>query len=144
MPNDLTSSPIDRQNVLNNRYALERIEEHLALGGLEFEGDRWFTKQQLIEMYEVSDTTVERYIKNHGDELKANGYQLLKGKKLNEVQVQYEDFIKMASGEKLNPSGEIAAFAGISQFPSRVKCAVLAWKTFNAAIAGADNTISTE
>ncbi|WDE96777.1 SUF system NifU family Fe-S cluster assembly protein [Lentisphaera profundi] len=70
--------------------------------------------------------------------------EALKGKKLSEVQVQYEDFIKMASGEKLNPSGEIAAFAGISQFPSRVKCAVLAWKTFNAAIAGADNTISTE
>jgi len=38
MPNDLTSSPIDQQNVLNNRYALEKIEEHLSIGGLEFEG----------------------------------------------------------------------------------------------------------
>jgi len=26
MANDLTSSPIDRQNVLNNRYALEKIK----------------------------------------------------------------------------------------------------------------------
>ena len=83
MTNDLTTSPIDRQNVLNNRYALERIEEHLSLGGLEFEGDILFTKQQLIDIYEVSDTTVERYIKKHADELKANGYQLLKGKNLN-------------------------------------------------------------
>jgi len=85
--NDLTTSPIDRQNILNNRYALEKIEEHLSLGGLEFEGDTLFTKQQIVEIYGVSDTTVERYIKSHAEELKANGYQLLKGKKLNEFKL---------------------------------------------------------
>ncbi|MCR8923191.1 DNA-binding protein [Dasania sp. GY-MA-18] len=84
MPSDLTSSSIDRQNVLNNRYALEKIEEHLALGGLEFEGDRLFTKQQLTELFDVSDSTIEKYLSTHGDELKANGYQLLKGKKLRD------------------------------------------------------------
>ncbi|GJL65404.1 MAG: hypothetical protein NPIRA05_03750 [Nitrospirales bacterium] len=83
MPNDLTSSPIDRQNVLNNRYALEKIKEHLALGGLEFEGDTLFTKQQLMELFDISDSTIEKYLASHGDELKANGYQLLKGKKLS-------------------------------------------------------------
>lgn len=94
MAYDLTNSPIDRQNVLNNRYALQKIEEHLSLGGLVFEGNVLFTKQQLTEMYEVSDTTVERYIKNHGDELKTNGYQLLKGKKLREFKnLAYGSFI---------------------------------------------------
>ena len=68
----------------------------------------------------------------------------LVGKKLDEARGQFNDFMKMASGEKQNPEGEIAAFAGISQFPSRVKCAVLSWQTFNAALEGADNTISTE
>jgi len=60
MANDLTTSPIDRQNVLNNKYALEKIEEHLSLGGIEYEGETLFTKQQLTELYEVSATTVER------------------------------------------------------------------------------------
>ncbi len=82
MANDLTTSSIDRQNVLNNRYALEKIEEHLSLGGLEFEGDALFTKQQLMELFEISDSTVEKYLSSHGDELKNNGYQLLKGIKL--------------------------------------------------------------
>lgn len=94
MANDFTSSPIDRQNVLNNRYALEKIKQHLSLGGVAFEGDILFTKQQLTELYEVSDTTVERYIKNHGDELKTNGYTVLKGKKLREFnEVAYGTFI---------------------------------------------------
>lgn len=94
MANDFTSSPIDRQNVLNNRYALEKMKEHLSLGGVAFEGDILFTKQQLTELYEVSDTTVERYIKNHGDELKTNGYTILKGKKLREFNaVAYGTFI---------------------------------------------------
>jgi len=84
MAKDLTNSAINRQNVLNNRYALKKIKQHLDLGGLNFEGDVFFTKQQLMTMYDVSDTTVERYIKKHSDELKLNGYLLLKGKKLKE------------------------------------------------------------
>lgn len=40
MPNDLTNSQIDRQNVLNNKIVLKEIAEHLELGGLEFEGIR--------------------------------------------------------------------------------------------------------
>ncbi len=66
------------------------------------------------------------------------------GKSLDEAMVQFDEFMKMASGEKQDPQGEIAAFAGISQFPSRVKCAVLSWQTFNAALKAVDNTISTE
>jgi len=98
MGNDLTSSFIGRQNVLNNRYAIEKIEEYLDLGGLEFEGEILFTKQQLTEIYGVSDATVERYIKKHGDELKTNGYQLLKGKKLKEFKsIAYATFIDEGS-----------------------------------------------
>jgi hypothetical protein len=37
MTKDLTSSPRDRQNILNNRYAIEKIEEHLGLGGIYYE-----------------------------------------------------------------------------------------------------------
>lgn len=81
---DLTSSPHERQNILNNRFALQAAEQHLALGGLVYQDQTVFTKQQVMTLFDISDATVERYIASHGDELRANGYALLKGKKLKE------------------------------------------------------------
>lgn len=43
MAKDLTESVNDRQNILNNRYALQKAEQHLALG-VNFYADRVFTK----------------------------------------------------------------------------------------------------
>ncbi|HYD49772.1 MAG TPA: SUF system NifU family Fe-S cluster assembly protein [Terriglobales bacterium] len=40
--------------------------------------------------------------------------------------------------------GKLAAFSGVSEFPSRVKCAVLAWHTLDAALRGEDERVSTE
>lgn len=84
MAKDLTESSHDRQNILNNRYALQQAEQHLALGGVKFEGETVFTKAQVIALYEVTDRTVERYLASHGDELKSNGYKILRGEKLRE------------------------------------------------------------
>jgi nitrogen fixation NifU-like protein len=39
--------------------------------------------------------------------------------------------------------GPLAAFAGVHEFPSRVKCALLAWQTLEAAIRGGQGTVST-
>lgn len=84
MTKELTESSHDRQNILNNRYALQKAEQHLALGGVSFHGETVFTKQQLMALYEVSEATIERYLNSHGDELKSNGYQVLRGAKLKE------------------------------------------------------------
>tara|TARA_R110001599_G_scaffold295348_3_gene499520 strand:+ start:8495 stop:9508 length:1014 start_codon:yes stop_codon:yes gene_type:complete len=84
MAKDLTTSLNDRQNILNNRYALEQAETHLAIGGQSFEGETVFTKQQIMDLYEISDATIERYLSSNGEELKSNGYTILKGKKLKE------------------------------------------------------------
>jgi nitrogen fixation NifU-like protein len=35
-------------------------------------------------------------------------------------------------------------FAGVAEFPVRVKCASLAWHTLKAALAGADRPVTTE
>ena len=70
MSNDLTNSKIDRQNVLNNKVILKQIDEHLALGGLEFEGDSFFTKQHLMNLFEVSDRTIERNVKKFSERVK--------------------------------------------------------------------------
>ncbi len=84
MAKDLTTSPLDRQNVLNNRYALETLETHLGLGGTYYEEELLFTKQHLVELFGVSESTIEKYLASHNDELSANGYRVLRGTKLRE------------------------------------------------------------
>lgn len=94
MAKDLTTSAHDRQNILNNSYALRQAEKHLALGGVEFNGERLFTKSQLMEIFGISDATVERYIANHSNELKSNGYRLIKGRELKEFKgLEHVSFI---------------------------------------------------
>ena len=40
--------------------------------------------------------------------------------------------------------GKLAAFAGVRDYPARVKCATLAWHTLRAALDGDDKAVSTE
>lgn len=40
--------------------------------------------------------------------------------------------------------GKLAVFAGVREFPSRIKCATLAWHTLQAALHGAAAPVSTE
>lgn len=84
MVKDLTGSHLDRQNILNNSYALENLEEHLGLGGTLYEGEVLFTKQQLVEVFGVSESTIEKYLASHSAELSTNGYTVLRGQKLRD------------------------------------------------------------
>ena len=47
--NDLTKSTIDRQNVLNNKQAVERLQEYLGLTGMLFNEEYRFTLQQITD-----------------------------------------------------------------------------------------------
>ncbi len=40
--------------------------------------------------------------------------------------------------------GKLAVFAGVREFPSRIKCATLAWHTLQAALSEAGEPVSTE
>jgi nitrogen fixation protein NifU and related proteins len=40
--------------------------------------------------------------------------------------------------------GKLAVFCGVREFPSRVKCASLAWHTLHAAIESKDEKVTTE
>jgi nitrogen fixation protein NifU and related proteins len=40
--------------------------------------------------------------------------------------------------------GKLAVFSGVSEFPTRVKCAILAWHTLHAALEGTQQPVSTE
>lgn len=85
---DLTVSNIERQNVLNNRFAIEHIQKTLDITGIMFDGEYRFTKKMLADFYEVEERTIERYIENYGSELSANGYFLCKGKQLHGLHVR--------------------------------------------------------
>lgn len=83
MSKDLTNSPIDRQNILNNGFALEEIKKATNIKGIEFEGSMRLTKEQIAFFFDIDIRTLERYIEKFGDELSVNGYEVLKGQKLN-------------------------------------------------------------
>ncbi len=89
----LTNSNIERQNILNNKYALERIQEYVGLPGMLFEGEYRFTKQMIIDFFEIDISTLNRYLDKYSDELKYNGYILSKGKQLKEFKLQFGHLI---------------------------------------------------
>ena len=117
MVNDLTNSQRDRQNILNNRYALEKVEEHLALGGFAYDDTVVFTKQQLVALFEISESTIERYIASHTEELKANGYRVLRGQAL-------KDFLNTTGGIFTDEGSKITVL-GIFTFRATINLAML-------------------
>ena len=94
---DLTISNIERQNVLNNRFAVSKVQENIDIEGMLFEGEYRFTKKMVADFYEVEERTIERYLEKHSDELAANGYVLCKGKHLKELKLQFAPVINVGS-----------------------------------------------
>ena len=73
--------------------------------------------------------------------------QSLKGKTTQEARELFEYFHRTVTGEKNGEAaqlGKLAVFAGVAEFPTRVKCATLAWHTLEAALQGKQDPISTE
>lgn len=83
MEKQLTNSNIDRQNILNNPYAIEEIEKATGFKGMMFENEFKFTTSQVAQIFEVDERTIKRYIQKYSLELRQNGYIVLRGKSLN-------------------------------------------------------------
>ncbi len=92
---DLTNSIIERQNILNNQYALERIQEYIGLPGMLFEGEYRFTTKMVADFYEIEERTVKRYLEKYETELKYNGYILSRGNMLKEFKLQFGHVINV-------------------------------------------------
>lgn len=84
---DLTVSAVDRQNILNNPYALREIEKAAHIKGIPFEGRSVVLKEQVAEFFEVTPRTIDNYIEKNGDELRQNGYEVLRGKRLKDLKL---------------------------------------------------------
>lgn len=94
---DLTVSNIERQNILNNRFAVGKIQESLDIEGIFFENEYRFTKKMVADYYEVEERTIERYLEKFSDEISANGYVLCKGKLLKQLKLEFAPVINVGS-----------------------------------------------
>jgi nitrogen fixation NifU-like protein len=73
--------------------------------------------------------------------------QALKGKRTEEAEELFQKFHHLVTGKngaESNELGKLAAFAGVSEYPVRVKCATLAWHALRAALQGEQHAVSTE
>lgn len=71
----------------------------------------------------------------------------IKGKTLDEVKALFERFHQLVTDQQAPGDaglGKLAVFAGVRDYPARVKCAILAWHTLIAAVDNAQDPISTE
>ena len=74
--------------------------------------------------------------------------QAVKGKTKQEAEMLFNEFHRMATGEldeenEPNHLGKLTIFAGVRDFPARVKCATLSWHTMHAAL-NEQQKVSTE
>ena len=87
---------------------------------------------------------------------------LVKGKTKSEAAALFEKFHAMVTGGSdvgaglvparadtrsaptVDPMDKLAIFSGVSEFPTRVKCAVLSWHTLRSALDNKNQKVSTE
>jgi nitrogen fixation NifU-like protein len=74
---------------------------------------------------------------------------MLKGKTKAEAEKLFERFHDLVTGKlgdnpDINDLGKLAVFAGVREFPVRVKCASLAWHTMISALKDKEEKVTTE
>jgi nitrogen fixation NifU-like protein len=72
----------------------------------------------------------------------------VKGKTLGEARRLFEQFLALVTDDSAVVDdalvGKLAVFAGVRDYPTRVKCASLAWHTLRAAVEARHDLVSTE
>lgn len=73
----------------------------------------------------------------------------VKGKTVEEAEELFKKFHQLVRGE-LDPKestetlGKLVAFSGVSEYPARVKCAILPWHTLHTALTSEEHRTTTE
>jgi nitrogen fixation protein NifU and related proteins len=75
--------------------------------------------------------------------------EMLTGKSFEEAETAFGRFHDLVTGDPTETAdteglGKMAVFFGVREYPVRIKCATLAWHTLKAALAGKDESVSTE
>ena len=74
---------------------------------------------------------------------------MIKGKTVEEAEKLFENFHALVTGNlgndhDISELGKLGVFAGVQEFPVRVKCASLAWHTMESALHQNGNEVTTE
>lgn len=72
--------------------------------------------------------------------------EALKGRSESEAAALFADFHTLLTGEPKASAalGKLEVLAGVREFPSRIKCATLAWHTLHAALHAENRPVTTE
>lgn len=87
----LDNSSVDRKNILNNPYALEYLQGEVGIKTTKFENDYILTSKQIAKFFEIDEKTIDRYIAKYSKELSQNGYQVLRGERLQKLKDTLRD-----------------------------------------------------
>ena len=72
----------------------------------------------------------------------------IKGKTLDEARALFDHFHQLVTDQTAAADeaalGKLTVFAGVRDYPARVKCAILAWHTLRAAVDDSHEAVSTE
>lgn len=105
---------------------------------------------------------IHLYVQVNGDQISDIGFQMpqgsgcaiskasaslmteaVKGKPVADAEAMFQAFRDMLAGGA-NAPGKLAAFSGVRAFPSRIKCANLAWHALHAALQDDADPVTTE
>jgi hypothetical protein len=120
MPKDLTTSKIDRQNILNNNIALAEIQKKTDFKGIFWNGRLMFTREMVASFFDVDIRTIGRYIEQNNEELAQNGYEVLRGKKLK----SFLEAMATVDGKDINVPTKISIL-GVFDFHAFLNLAML-------------------
>lgn len=75
--------------------------------------------------------------------------EYLTGKTIEQAENIFQSFHHLLTDKEFNPTlnkqlGKLTVFAGVREYPARVKCATLAWHTLHAALVNDTKPVSTE
>jgi nitrogen fixation NifU-like protein len=72
--------------------------------------------------------------------------EAIQNKTLEEAESTFQKFHRLLTEDRppAPDLGKLAVFSGIREYPTRVKCATLAWHTLRAALRGQGQSVSTE
>ena len=120
MAKDLTTSPLDRQNILNNEIAIAEIHDKANVNGVVWNEKIYLSREMAADFFAVDIRTISRYVEQNSDELSKNGYEILRGKRL-------KDFLKTMQaqfGKDINVPTKITVL-GIFDFRAFLNLAML-------------------
>lgn len=147
--NELYQQTILEHNKKPRNFAVLEEANHYALGKNPVCGDQFAVYAKVNDEGVIEDVSFQ----GSGCAISKASASLMtmivKGKHQDEALQLKNEFQQMVTGQ-LDPAndphhlGRLAIFAGVKEYPVRVKCATLAWHALDAALTGTLQEVTTE